>query len=115
LIDHFLEFLHEKDKNISQKYLSLTDNDSQILIEVAKHLEKFLEDLFPIVFENLSLQKKHQDLQVIYKARLNYVQRQISKKYSAEDFALFKNLDAQKFRCCQNLNKRNLFYLLKQD
>ena len=43
--NHFEEFLKKSDLNIYQQFLVNKSKDSQLLIEVAKYLEKFIVNL----------------------------------------------------------------------
>lgn len=51
------------------------------LIEKSKILEDFLVELFDIKKENDELKKRHADLQKIYVARREFVQRNVAKKF----------------------------------
>jgi NADPH-dependent glutamate synthase beta subunit-like oxidoreductase/NAD(P)H-flavin reductase len=55
---------------------------SQILIDTARVLEDFIAELFDIKKENSDLKKRHDELQKIYQIRREFVQRDVSKKFS---------------------------------
>ncbi len=52
------------------------------LLQKSRLLEEFLVELFDVKKENDQLKKTHEDLQKIYIARREFVQRDISKKFS---------------------------------
>jgi NADPH-dependent glutamate synthase beta subunit-like oxidoreductase/NAD(P)H-flavin reductase len=78
---YFNNFLQQKDQNIYQQFSTENNYNSQFLTEVAKYLEMFLVDLFLIDQENIELQKLHQNYDLIFQARRDYVQRVIAKQY----------------------------------
>lgn len=55
------------------------------LLERSRLLEDFLVDLFGVKKENDQLKKAHEDLQKIYIARREFVQRDVSKKFNDAD------------------------------
>ena len=93
----FEEYLNEKTPEIAARFLMLkkveaglefmtNPQKSQILIDVARVLENFIVELFNIEKENSDLKKRHEDLKKIYQIRREFVQRQVVKKISLEDF-----------------------------
>jgi len=81
----FKIFLKNNNPNLFEIYSVLVKEDSEILIKVAKYLEDFLVELFLIKDENNQLKNKHLHLSLIYKMRLQYVQRHIAKKFDVVD------------------------------
>ncbi len=93
----FCEYLKEKSPEVAEKFFELrgkefvgnsfiicnknSDQKSQILIDVARFLEDFIVELFDIKKENNELKKHHADLQKIYVARREFVQRDVAKKF----------------------------------
>jgi len=78
--------LYERDGlvKLDQKFLEylLTRSrlESTSLIDKARVLESFLVELFGVEKENAQLKKHHDDLQKIYVARREFVQRDVAKK-----------------------------------
>jgi NADPH-dependent glutamate synthase beta subunit-like oxidoreductase/NAD(P)H-flavin reductase len=83
--EQFRTFLKVNDADLFEAHCALVKEDSEILIKVAKHLEDFLVELFLIKNENDQLKNKHFHLSLIYKMRLEYVQRYIAKKFNIAD------------------------------
>ncbi|MBP7709644.1 MAG: FAD-dependent oxidoreductase [Rickettsiales bacterium] len=85
----FEKYLEEKSPEIAAQFGDLKNSNtktavqkSQILIDVARVLEEFLAELFNIEQENSNLKKRHDELQKIYQIRREFVQRDVSKKFS---------------------------------
>ncbi len=78
-LDHELFLELENLKNNKEKFNE--KEEANILINVAKILEKFLIELFGIESENEQLIKTHQNLSIIYKIKKDFVQRQVAKKF----------------------------------
>ncbi len=89
----FLGFFEEKDSDLFAEFNKIKVNRSNydekiisdILIEIAKILEQFLAELFDIDSNNQELKKFHQDLDIIYKVKRDFVQRKIAKKFKKDD------------------------------
>ena len=84
----FCDFLLEKNEDLFKRYQLCCDDrsgkvDSELLIEVAKILEEFLAELFVIKKENDVLKLAHDNLQKIYVARREFVQRHVAKKFNS--------------------------------
>lgn len=82
---YFELFLEEKNLQLAKDFAKIKENkqeDSEVLIEVAKVFEQFLVELFLIEKADQNLKKKHQDLAIIYQIKRDFVQRQIAKKYN---------------------------------
>lgn len=97
LNQYFEDFLQESDLELFRNFKENQKNqeeNSNILIEVAKIFENFLTELFLITKENQNLKQKHQDLAIIYQIKRDFVQRQIAKKYDKN--SLTKNFDGKK-------------------
>ncbi len=78
--------LYERDGlvKLDQKfaeYLNNKSSDNLDLLERARSLENFLVELFGIQKEHELLKKHHDDLQKIYIARREFVQRNVAKKF----------------------------------
>ncbi len=89
LQQEFEKYLREKNSEIAAKFFDLKTSEaktaaqkSQILIDVARVLEDFIAELFDIKKENSDLKKRHDELQKIYQIRREFVQRDVSKKFS---------------------------------
>lgn len=83
---------------------------SQILIDTARALEDFIVELFDIKKENSALKKRHDELQKIYQIRREFVQRDVSKKFSDVDvrtdgIKLLKDLEIE-FEDVDDLEKQ---------
>ncbi len=84
----FTDFFAKQDPTLLEEFTNLKNNkanfsskeEANILIEVAKILEKFLIELFDIKDENENLSQIHQDLSLIYKVKRNLIQRQVAKE-----------------------------------
>ncbi|PIR39205.1 MAG: pyridine nucleotide-disulfide oxidoreductase [Alphaproteobacteria bacterium CG11_big_fil_rev_8_21_14_0_20_39_49] len=68
---------------------------SNLLIDVAPHLEDFTAGLFKIQKETKALAKQHDELANIYTCKRLFVQRQVAKKYKAVDV---QNVDGDALR-----------------
>lgn len=108
--DHFEEFLKKSDLNIYQQFLINKNKDSQLLVEVAKYLEKFIVNLFLIENENRKLSQYYQGLELISQIRRDYVIREISKKYPNYQFdqTSFNPQEILKNLALSNLNLEDL-------
>lgn len=94
------------------------------LLERSRLLEDFLVDLFGVKKENDQLKKAHEDLQKIYIARREFVQRDVSKKFNdaadIDEARLLKDLgisyqnidDLEKQLAAQILDGKNLDLLI---
>ena len=85
---YFLQFLNDADTNLYEQYLSALEdpqaqNQSELLIAVAKVLEEFLVLFFDIKIENSDLKNQHSQLANLYIAKRLFVQRRVAKKYSS--------------------------------
>ncbi|MFZ9470563.1 MAG: hypothetical protein ACO26G_05910, partial [Rickettsiales bacterium] len=94
---YFLDFLQKNHYEIFQHYQNYNHNNSQYLIELAKILEFFLAKLFLISSQNSNLTQQYLAYQNIAKARKDFVQRHIAKKYSNNDLALIENFNPNLF------------------
>lgn len=90
----FLRILKAKDEalyNVYQKARTLPSlfssslEESAFLLELAPVVESFLADLFEIRDHVSSLQKEISGLEVLFQCRRRFVQRQVLKKFSAEE------------------------------
>ncbi|MFM7621062.1 MAG: FAD-dependent oxidoreductase [Alphaproteobacteria bacterium] len=82
----FSEFLKQKNLNCYQQFLVNKNNNSQLLIEVAKSLEEFLVNLFLIEEQNSFLKLQHKNFDIVYEVKKEYISRSFLKKFSASDF-----------------------------
>ncbi|MFZ9180631.1 MAG: FAD-dependent oxidoreductase [Rickettsiales bacterium] len=94
---YFLDFLQKNHYEIFQQYQNYNHNNSQYLIELAKILEFFLAKLFIISSQNSNLTQQYLAYQNVAKARKDFVQRHIAKKYSKNDLVLIENFNPNLF------------------
>jgi NADPH-dependent glutamate synthase beta subunit-like oxidoreductase/NAD(P)H-flavin reductase len=81
----FAEFLRKKDSKLADNFFAATKFDSGLVIEVSRFFEDFIADLFDVKKENEALKKQHENLKQVYVIRREFVQRNISKKFSDAD------------------------------
>lgn len=67
-------------EKLDKKFDEFVGDRKPGLLGLAHILEDFLTELFSIKKENDELKKRHEDLKKIYQARLEFVQRDVSKK-----------------------------------
>ncbi len=94
---YFLDFLQKNHTDILNEYQNYNQNNSQYLIELAKILEFFLAKLFLISSQNSNLTQQYLAYQNVAKARKDFVQRYIAKKFNEHDLDLIKNFQANLF------------------
>ena len=94
---YFLDFLQKNHTDILNEYQNYNQNNSQYLIELAKILEFFLSKLFLISSQNSNLTQQYLAYQNVAKARKDFVQRYIAKKFNEHDLDLIKNFQANLF------------------
>lgn len=104
----FLRFLKGKDSQNFSQFSSLHENypksdKSQILIETSKVLEEFLVKYFKIEENNENLRQKHQNLQKIYVARREFVQRSVSRKFKEAPNANYSAI-LEKLKIAENID-----------
>lgn len=101
----FQEFFAVADPELFAEFQNLQKNQekfsekdkSNLLINCARIFEKFLAELFGIKSENADLKRLHEDLDIIYKVKKDFVQRQVSKKFNAQSSVFCpENLKIQK-------------------
>jgi NADPH-dependent glutamate synthase beta subunit-like oxidoreductase/NAD(P)H-flavin reductase len=80
----FLTFLANKNSSLATFYNENLYFNSDVLIELAIITQEFLLDLFNLSQENQQLQNKNLAFNLIYQARLNYIQRYIAKNFSPD-------------------------------
>ncbi len=91
----FFSFLQEQDNELFNEYSKIKSNRSQydekiisdILIEIAKILEKFLAILFDIASENKKINDFHQNLDIIYKVKRDFIQRKVARNFKKDDIS----------------------------
>ena len=71
--------------NSNYKKSASNPNFSEKLLELAVIFEEFLVKLFQIELQNSVLQQKHQLADIVFKARRDFVQRNLAKKFTAEN------------------------------
>ena len=98
---YFLEFLAKKHPNLHSIYQHNQHFSSEILIELAIATQEFLVDLFCLTKQNQELQNQNLALNLIYQARLNYIQRNLAKNFNQQNVLNFTTDFAEK--CLQNL------------
>jgi len=102
----FVDFLGREDPALREQlvlfrqhgHAALTPKqESQFLIEVAIHLDKFVAELFNIEDEVASLAERHSELAPLYSCKRLFVQRRAANTYKAEAAAGFDGarLEAQ--------------------
>ena len=87
----FADFLQNHDEELFKEFQILKSNkenfsskeEANILIALAKILEKFLIELFGIENESKELIQIHQELSLIYQINRDFVQRQVARKFSS--------------------------------
>ncbi|MCH6546934.1 MAG: hypothetical protein IH798_00680 [Gemmatimonadetes bacterium] len=87
----FLEFLDQADAVLSQRLRAARNdagsigrkNESQLLMEVAVHLDDFLAQLFAIENEVSSLTDSHSALAPLFRCKRQFVQRKAITRYKA--------------------------------
>ena len=94
------EDLYEREglEKLDQKFEEFLSGRKPDLLESARILEDFLTKLFCIEKENNELKRNHQELQKIYIARREFVQRDVAKKFSKtpsepDGMAILQELD----------------------
>ena len=97
----FLDFLAKNHPNLSQIYQNNQHFSSEILIELAIATQEFLVDLFCLVEQNQDLQNQNLALNLIYQARLIYIQRNLAKNFNLQYVNNFTKNFAEK--CLQEL------------
>ncbi len=93
----FLEFLERADPELAQRLIGAREESapperkaqSQLLIEVAEHLDDFLAKLFAIEGEVNALSAAHDALAPLYKIKRQFVQRKAITKYKALEAETF--------------------------
>ncbi len=92
------EDLYEREglEKLDKKFTEFVGDQPFDLIGRARVLEDFLAELFGIKKENEILKKSHEDLQKIYVARREFVQRHVAKKFFGQSFdAIMKQIPKQ--------------------
>ncbi len=71
--------------------------ESDLLLDLAPHMDGFVAGLFGVGAEAEDLSKDHEDLSVLYSAKRLFVQRRAAKTYGADEAAAFNGpaLEAQ--------------------
>ena len=92
----FLTFLAKKNPDLSNIYQNNEHFSSAILIELAIVTQEFLVDLFCLDQQNQQLQNQNLALNLIYQARLSYIQRNLSKTFTADSVKNFSTDFAKK-------------------
>ena len=81
----FKDFFKNEDVELFENFYDYEKNSSDVLIEVSKILEKFISDLFLIGEDIQKLKQDHEELAIIHEIKKSFIQRNISKKFSAND------------------------------
>ena len=69
--------------------------ESELLLELAPHLERFVAQLFGITDELLSLDRRHDELAPLYEVKRRFVQRQAQTKIKAPEAATIPGLELE--------------------
>jgi very-short-patch-repair endonuclease/NADPH-dependent glutamate synthase beta subunit-like oxidoreductase len=78
--------LHNRLVAARAEYPNISDKDySQLIIDLAPHLEDFIAELFEITSEVQNLQIQHNELAPLYSCKRLFVQRRALKKWKVED------------------------------
>ncbi len=93
----FLDALRSSDPNLEQQLLAAREQpdaiarkeESQLLMEIAMHLDDFLAHLFAIEHEVAALSAAHHALAPLYKVKRQFVQRKAAATFKAPDAELF--------------------------
>ncbi len=94
---HFLAFLDTAEKALAGRLragradpdaLSAKD-ESQLLLDLAPHLERFLAELFGIADEVLALARRHDDLAPLYAVKRQFVQRRAGTRIKPAEAATY--------------------------
>lgn len=80
--ESFRKFLKNADENLFRNFSALKEYDPEVIISIARLLEKFISQLFCIENENAKLQDSHKNLDSLFRARREFVQRHVAKKFS---------------------------------
>ena len=94
--NYFLDFLAKNNPNLSQIYQNNQHFSSEILIELAIVTQEFLVDLFCLVKQNQELHNQNLALNLIYQARLSYIQRNLAKNFNSQNINNFTTDFAEK-------------------
>jgi len=93
----FLRFLHESDGALHERLLAARNapqklaakEESDLLIELAPHVEDFLPKLFGIEAEARALAEKHNELAPLYAVKRQFVQRRALHKIKPDEISAF--------------------------
>ena len=93
----FVAFIEESDAALAKRLVSARQQDSalerkaesQLLIEIAPHLDDFLAQLFSIEDTLGALAARHHELAPVYRIKRQFVQRKAMPKYKAPEAATF--------------------------
>ena len=91
----FLRFLHESDGALHERLLAARNapqklaakEESDLLIELAPHVEDFLPKLFGIEAEARALAEKHNELAPLYAVKRQFVQRRALHKIKPDEIS----------------------------
>lgn len=100
----FIEFLSNRNFSNTHGIKSAEVVNSDVLIDLAILLEDFLTELFDIKEKNRELQTSHLSFELIHRARREFVQRHVVKKFSLDE----QKRIAQEVRGLQILQQLNL-------
>jgi NADPH-dependent glutamate synthase beta subunit-like oxidoreductase/NAD(P)H-flavin reductase len=95
LDEQFLGFLNTRDpalhQRLSEARATNLDGEaaSELIIELAPHLEHFVGELFGITAEVQKLQSEHGTLAPLYSVKRQFVQRRAAKKHNPEQASTF--------------------------
>ena len=97
LDQRFLDFLEAANAGLAQRLIAarekpgaINDKDeSQLLMEIAGHLDDFLAQLFEIDSEVTALSAEHHALAPLYKCKRQFVQRKAITTHKAPDAEVF--------------------------
>jgi len=92
----FIDHLNEAENNLGRRLLDARSNpndiddkaNSDLILEIAPHVDDFLGHLFGIETEVRKLAERHHDLAPLFACKRLFVQRQAAKKIKADEASL---------------------------
>jgi hypothetical protein len=94
---HFLAFLESAEPGLHARLVAARGNpdaleaktESQLLLDLAPHLERFLCQLFGVADEVLALARRHDELAPLYSVKRQFVQRRAGTRIKPAEAAAF--------------------------
>ena len=101
----FCHDLKEFDKGLYDDFIkgrSINFADSDLLIRLAPFVEKFISNLFDVNLEINRLKEIHQELDILFECKRNFVQRRVAKQANFTIEELENNISNAKEKLAQN-------------